>query len=51
MNQAETRTEHARNEAAWLLDRLVSSDEFVDFLTRPAYEIVNAVVAKEQLAA
>ena len=28
------------DEAAWLLDRLVSSDEFADFLTEPAYEMV-----------
>jgi len=39
------------DEAAWLLDRLVSSDEFVEFLTVPAYEIVGAMVAKEQVAA
>jgi len=28
------------DEAAWLLDRLVADDEFVDFLTEPAYEFV-----------
>jgi malate synthase len=28
------------DEAAWLLDRLVASEEFVDFLTEPAYEMV-----------
>ncbi len=28
------------DEAAWLLDRLVRSDEFIDFLTEPAYELV-----------
>ncbi|MGZ5596036.1 MAG: malate synthase A [Usitatibacter sp.] len=28
------------DEAAWLLDRLVSDDDFADFLTGPAYEIV-----------
>jgi len=39
------------DEAAWLLDQLVSSDEFVEFLTVPAYEIVTAVVGKEQVAA
>ena len=39
------------DEAAWLLGELVSSDEFVEFLTAPAYEIVNAVVGKEQEAA
>ena len=31
------------DEAAWLLDRLVASDEFVDFLTEPAYELVSGV--------
>jgi len=30
---------------------LASSDEFVEFLTVPAYEIVTAVVGKEQVAA
>jgi malate synthase len=39
------------DEAAWLLDQLVSSDEFVEFLTVPAYEIVTTVVGKEQVAA
>ncbi|HWH38402.1 MAG TPA: malate synthase A [Usitatibacter sp.] len=29
------------DEAAWLLDRLVASDEFLDFLTEPAYELVS----------
>jgi len=29
-------------EAAWLLDQLVSDDEFADFLTIPAYEMVSA---------
>ena len=28
------------DEAAWLLDRLVASDEFVEFLTEPAYALV-----------
>jgi malate synthase len=28
------------DDAAWLLDRLVSDDAFVDFLTEPAYEFV-----------
>jgi malate synthase len=28
------------DDAAWLLDRLVASDEFLDFLTEPAYEFV-----------
>jgi malate synthase len=33
---------HVRfDEAAWLLDRLVASDEFLDFLTEPAYELVS----------
>ena len=31
------------DEAAWLLDRLVASDEFEDFLTGPAYEFVSAM--------
>jgi malate synthase len=31
------------DEAAWLLDRLVASDEFIDFLTEPAYEMVSGV--------
>src|SRR5258705_255123 len=26
------------DDAAWLLDRLVDSEEFIDFLTEPAYE-------------
>ncbi len=30
------------DEAAWLLDRLVASDDFIDFLTEPAYEFVAA---------
>jgi malate synthase len=33
-------------EAAWLLDRLVSDDEFADFLTIPAYEMVSAQAAE-----
>jgi malate synthase len=36
------------DEAAWLLERLVGDDEFVDFLTEPAYEMVagtNAGIA------
>ena len=28
------------DEAAWLLDRLVSNDEFMDFLTEPAYGMI-----------
>ncbi len=39
------------DEAAWLLDRLVSNDEFVDFLTEPAYEMVSALPAHEAAAA
>jgi malate synthase len=39
------------DEAAWLLDRLVSSDEFVEFLTGPAYEMVSALPAKQAVAA
>jgi len=39
------------DEAAWLLDRLVSSDEFVEFLTEPAYELVAAVPQKQAVAA
>jgi malate synthase len=31
------------DEAGWLLDRLVAADEFVDFLTEPAYEFVAAL--------
>jgi len=34
------------DEAAWLLERLVASDEFMDFLTEPAYELI----AREQVA-
>jgi malate synthase len=34
------------DEAAWLLDQLVSNDEFQDFLTEPAYELI----AREQVA-
>jgi malate synthase len=29
------------DEAAWLLDRLVSNDEFIEFLTEPAYDMVS----------
>jgi malate synthase len=39
------------DEAAWLLDRLVSSDEFIEFLTEPAYELVAAVPQRQNLAA
>jgi malate synthase len=31
------------DEAAWLLERLVASDEFIEFLTEPAYELVSSV--------
>jgi malate synthase len=33
------------DEAAWLLDRLVSSDDFIEFLTEPAYEMVTSLPA------
>jgi malate synthase len=36
-------------EAAWLLDRLVSSDEFIDFLTEPAYEMVSSLPAPKEI--
>ena len=39
------------DEAAWLLDRLVSSDEFADFLTEPAYEMVSARPLPQAIAA
>jgi malate synthase len=39
------------DEAAWLLDRLVSNDEFVDFLTEPAYELVSALPLPQEAAA
>jgi len=40
------------DDAAWLLDRLVSDDQFVDFLTEPAYEFVAGIpTAKEVVAA
>jgi malate synthase len=38
-------------EAAELLDRLVSSDEFADFLTEPAYELVAPLPMAEPAAA
>ncbi len=37
-------------EAAWLLDRLVSADEFVDFLTEPAYQFVAALPKLQEMA-
>ena len=36
--------ERKYDEAAWLLDRLVSNDEFVEFLTEPAYEFVSGTI-------
>jgi len=39
------------DEAAWLLDRLVSSEEFVEFLTEPAYGMVTGSAPSEALAA
>ncbi|MEO5694358.1 MAG: malate synthase A [Usitatibacter sp.] len=36
------------DEAAWLLDRLVSEDNFVDFLTDPAYEFIAALPAPQE---
>ncbi len=38
-------------DAAWLLDRLVDNDEFVDFLTEPAYEFVAPLPMIEEVAA
>ena len=38
------------DDAAWLLDRLVDNDEFVDFLTDPAYEFVAAYRAIDSIA-
>jgi malate synthase len=37
-------------EAAWLLDRLVSRDDFVEFLTEPAYELIT-LAARERMVA
>ena len=39
------------DEAAWLLDRLVTNDDFVDFLTEPAYEMVSSVPQAQMVAA
>jgi malate synthase len=39
------------DEAAWLLDRLVSNDDLVDFLTDPAYEMMSAIPVGETIAA
>jgi malate synthase len=38
------------DEAAWLLDRLVSAGEFVDFLTEPAYQFVAALPKLQEMA-
>jgi malate synthase len=38
------------DEAAWLLDRLVSEDTFCDFLTEPAYEMVAALAETPECA-
>jgi len=39
------------DEAAWLLDRLVSADEFADFLTEPAGELLDELSRASQIAA
>ena len=39
------------DEAAWLLDRLVADDSFVDFLTEPAYEFVAGIPTAQELVA
>jgi hypothetical protein len=39
------------DEAAWLLDKLVSSDDFPDFLTEPAYDMVSAVPTAQEVLA
>ena len=39
------------DDAAWLLDRLVDDDNFVDFLTEPAYEFVAALPNPDVIAA
>jgi malate synthase len=38
------------DEAAGLLDRLVADDEFCDFLTEPAYDMVSAVAECQEYA-
>jgi malate synthase len=38
------------DEAAWLLDRLVSDDHFCEFLTEPAYDMVSAVQEIQEYA-
>jgi hypothetical protein len=44
-------SEHAYDDAAWLLDRLVSDDEFVDFLTEPRTSSWRPYDAQEIVAA
>src|SRR5205814_3719927 len=39
------------DEAAWLLYRLVASDESIAFLTEPAYELVATLPQPEEIAA
>ncbi len=39
------------DEAAWLLDKLVSGDEFIEFLTEPAYDMVSRQAASQAIAA
>jgi malate synthase len=39
------------DEAAWLLDRLVARDEFTDFLTEPAYEMITRDNARARMVA
>jgi malate synthase len=39
------------DEAAWLLDRLVSDDTFCEFLTEPAYEYVSAIPEAQEAVA
>jgi malate synthase len=43
--------EYRYDDAAWLLDRLVQSDDFIDFLTEPAYEMVASLPNPEMLVA
>jgi malate synthase len=38
------------DEAAWLLDRLVAADEYVDFLTDPAYELMASADTTQEVA-
>jgi malate synthase len=39
------------DEAAWLLDRLVTGDDFEDFLTQPAYEMLERSRERERQVA